>query len=512
MKKAFTKIFSFFAAAVLIAGAAAVYSSAENAIIAFSNSKPAVGDSITVTVTLNPGKKMYGTDFTVSYDADVLTYNSADCSANAAGAGIVKAAPAPAGETKVSYKFTFTAKAAGASVISVNGGVYGETEDYTVGASATLNVSDATKSGVATLKALSLSSGKLSPAFNANKTSYTASVAYEVESCKVYATATDAAATVAVDGKEALAVGKNTRTVTVTAQNGTQKTYTIVITRLKKNEEPAVSEPADADPDEPTLPEEDPTEAIIDDGIYRIASDLTGINLPNGFSAVTVTRKNGEVAAAQSPDGKYTVYYLKADSSDVYVPYTLSKDGESFEKLKYAVFGNNTYIFADIPANRTVPEDFYKTGVTIGDCDIMAYKSPDAAYTDYYYTYCYFNGAYATYRYDSRENTLQRSPEFVLTAAGDKETNTDMDFIARYNSLTVNAKVVVWGMLLLLVGGITLAVLLIVRFLHPLGNSGDDFDFESSIFSTEDFEDVTVSDGAEAENASEENTTDNEEN
>ena len=88
----------------------------------------------------------------------------------------------------------------------------------------------------ATLKSLSLSEGTLSPAVSSGRTSYTAKVKYEVTSCKVFATATDGKATVAVGGKEALAVGKNTRTVTVTAQNGTQKTYTIVITRMAEGE------------------------------------------------------------------------------------------------------------------------------------------------------------------------------------------------------------------------------------------------------------------------------------
>lgn len=505
MKKTITKIISFFAITVLAVSMAAVSSSAENAVIAFSNSKPAVGDTVTVTVTLNPGKAMYGTDFTVTYNADILTYVSADCSANAAGAGLIKAAPAPAGETKVSYKFTFTAKAAGSSVISVSGGAYGD-GDYDVGASATLTVTDAAKPGIATLKALSLSKGTLSPAFTANRTSYTASVAYEVESCKVYATATDSEANVALGGNDALKVGKNTRTVTVTAQNGTQKTYTVVITRLEKNEDATASD-TDGETDEPTLPEEDPTSAVVDGTAYSIASDLSGFNLPNGFSAVTVTRKNGEVAAAQSSDGKYTLYYLKSENSEAYIPYTLSSDGENFEKLKYAVFGNNTYIFEDIPTDRTVPDGFYKSGVKIGDCDITAYKSPSSAYADYYYTYCYFNGSSATYRYDSRENTLQRSPEFVLTEASENTANKNAGFIARYNSLSVNAKVIVWSMLLLVIGAVTLAVLLVVRILRPAGDDEVDDLYGNDIFSSADFESVTVSDGATAEDENKENST-----
>ena len=225
MKKLFKKAALLIAAITLIISAAAIPSSAASTVISFNPQKPTVGQNVTITVTVNADFKMYGADFSVSYNQSVLEYKSADCAANGGG-GVVKAAPAHSGETKGTYKFTFTAKTAGSSPINVSGGAYGDSE-YNIGASATLTVSYAAKPGVATLKSLSLSEGTLSPAFSSGRTSYTAKVKYEVTSCKVFATATDGKATVAVGGKEALAVGKNTRTVTVTAQNGTQKTYTV---------------------------------------------------------------------------------------------------------------------------------------------------------------------------------------------------------------------------------------------------------------------------------------------
>ena len=234
MKKIFKKAALLIAAITLIISAAAIPSSAASTVISFNPQKPTVGQNVTITVTVNADFKMYGADFSVSYNQSVLEYKSTDCAANGGG-GVVKAAPTHSGETKGTYKFTFTAKTAGSSPINVSGGAYGDGE-YNIGASATLTVSDAAKPGVATLKSLSLSEGTLSPAFSSGRTSYTAKVKYEVTSCKVFATATDGKATVAVGGKEALEVGKNTRTVTVTAQNGTQKTYTIVITRMAEGE------------------------------------------------------------------------------------------------------------------------------------------------------------------------------------------------------------------------------------------------------------------------------------
>ena len=498
MKKIFKSAVLSIAAIMLIISTAVFPASAENAVLSFSSQKPSVGQSVTVTVTFNPGAKMYSADFSLSYNPDILTYESATCTAKAAGGGIVKAAPTLTGETKISYKFTFTAKKSGSSNITVSGGVYGfeDTENYNVGASATLTVSDAAKPGVATLKSLSISNGTLTPGFSTGRTSYTAKVKYEVTTCKVYATATDAKATVAVGGKEALAVGKNTRTVTVTAQNGTQKTYTIVITRLKEGEEL----------DGETKPEDntdEPEKSTVIDGVkYLLATDLSGFTLPNGFKANTVTYGETEVAAAQDTDANYTVYYLKGENSESYQPYTLESDGKTFKKLKFATFGNNTYIFADIPEGKTVPEGFYQSSVKIGDFDIPAYKSSDEGLTDFYYTYCFFEKNFAMYRYDSRENVLQRCPEFTLgdiSAAAPKGAG----FAARFASLSSNAKIIVVGIVILIIAAVALIVMLIVRMVKP--RYDDDDGYDDDMF-TNAFDSVTVEDGSEPKKETEEKT------
>lgn len=94
----------------------------------------------------------------------------------------------------------------------------------------------------ADLSALSLSSGTLSPAFASGTSSYTASVSNATTSLTLTPTVADASASVTVNGLAttsgnasgaiALAVGSNTITTVVTAQNGgTTKTYTVTVTR-----------------------------------------------------------------------------------------------------------------------------------------------------------------------------------------------------------------------------------------------------------------------------------------
>lgn len=93
------------------------------------------------------------------------------------------------------------------------------------------NTTTATKSGNAYLKSLQVNYEGLTPNFNRNKTTYTLSVGEGVDSIKVTARAEHSAARVSVSGNTNLKDGDNNVYITVTAENGTKKTYTIVVTK-----------------------------------------------------------------------------------------------------------------------------------------------------------------------------------------------------------------------------------------------------------------------------------------
>lgn len=79
------------------------------------------------------------------------------------------------------------------------------------------------------LSALSLSSGSLSPVFNSNTTSYSATV--NTSSVVINATKSDSNAKISGTGTKKLVYGKNTFKVVVTSESGIAKTYTIVVNR-----------------------------------------------------------------------------------------------------------------------------------------------------------------------------------------------------------------------------------------------------------------------------------------
>jgi hypothetical protein len=102
-----------------------------------------------------------------------------------------------------------------------------------------------TKAGLTgnnSLRSLAISPGPLDPRFNANTLSYEVAVANNIDSIRVTPTLDDPAATVTVNGLASTSGQAQTiplrdpglstiLTITVTAQNGTPKTYTVVVAR-----------------------------------------------------------------------------------------------------------------------------------------------------------------------------------------------------------------------------------------------------------------------------------------
>ena len=121
------------------------------------------------------------------------------------------------------------------------------TKTYTV----TVTRADAPPSDDATLSALTLSGIDIGN-FDSATTNYTASVGNDVDQTTVSATTTDGGATYMVklggtvdaDGVIPLAVGDNSVSVVVTAEDGnTTRTYAVTVTRAEAEEEPTPDGP-----------------------------------------------------------------------------------------------------------------------------------------------------------------------------------------------------------------------------------------------------------------------------
>ena len=91
------------------------------------------------------------------------------------------------------------------------------------------------KSNNTNLKTLNIENVELSPAFSTDVLQYTAKInGYEEKEIKVTAEAEDGKSTVKVEGNTNIVAGENVITVEVTAEDGTKKTYKVILTNEKE--------------------------------------------------------------------------------------------------------------------------------------------------------------------------------------------------------------------------------------------------------------------------------------
>lgn len=480
------KFLKVFTAVLIIAAVAisvmAVPVSAASTIISFSKNNVKVGDTVSVTVTVSENS-MYGAKLNISYNESVLTY----VSGASGGAGELQIVDESlSGENRKSYTITFKAKKAGNSVISASGSVGAgipATDVNLKGASATMTVKDVTLSSNANLSSLSVSVGSLSPRFAQSKTSYTVNVKKSVTVCKVYATTVDSGATVEVTGSPNLKVGANVRKLIVTAPSGAQKTYTITINRSDVDE---VEESDISSTSSETAEESTALETVIEGVTYKVLKNISKVNIPSGFDVTKKVYNNIDVQVATDETKTYEFYYLQASGGKVAVPYVYDEINNAFEKVYVIAQGDNAYVVADLPEDYIVPESYYRTSTKINGMEIKCHASTKAEFTDMYYLYCFFDGKYGMYRYDDVEKVLQRSPEFKLYMSDEEQAAADLTenngFGERFNSLSVNAKTIVVGLAIVLVGIVVLIILLVIKFTAPKQMSGEDSEFTEDEF------------------------------
>lgn len=201
------------------------------------------GDTITLSLNVSDSGK-YGLEGSLSYDSSVVSLSDISCNVSGwkverNGNAIIVyddalSNPLGGSTSVLTMKFKVNGGvAAGTAVnISVNGIVTTDgSAESSIGTASYSTSIAAPLSGNANLSSLSVSEGTLSPAFKAATTSYSiGEVDYSVSKLNISYKTEDSKATVSISGNN-LAVGANTVSVTVKAENGATKTYKIAVTR-----------------------------------------------------------------------------------------------------------------------------------------------------------------------------------------------------------------------------------------------------------------------------------------
>lgn len=191
-----------------------------------------VGNNVTVTVTLSSSTLIGSWEMSLNYDKNYLQLRSATSESN----GIRMAASTATGVKSKSYTFTFKTLKKGSTSVSVGGYLayaYADLSEISLSSnSKKINIItqaelEASYSKNNNLASLGVEGFTLTPEFNANTLEYSVIVPEDTKEVNLTGTVQDKKASITGIGVQQVNQGNNKFLITVKAENGSEKTYTI---------------------------------------------------------------------------------------------------------------------------------------------------------------------------------------------------------------------------------------------------------------------------------------------
>lgn len=495
---------------VLMCGSSTVFA-AGTLSIAVSSANVAAGDTVEITVyAVDENNTDVTADMNISYDTAKLEYVSSSAAGASAGSGKVTAT----GST-VSIKFKAVAsgdayvKAEGAALTAAGTHIMvGQTSSANTAntAASSQNTSasqqNTAKSGDNSLSSLGISPGTLSPSFKSSITEYTATVGSDVDAVTVVpVTSNSKAAVQSVAGNSNLKDGQNVITIVVKAENGTEATYKITVTKgasAATTATAATGNEVQKDTSEGTAANATNDGNIVMDGVsYKISNDFADADIPKDFSRADFEYKGAAYKGVMFDYGLMGMYYLESDTGekkffaydayrDRFYPYVRLDNGEHF------------IILTGVPNGAIPPDNYEKATLTFedgGSVEAYQYAGEDKEIVDlsvaeteqaaFYIFYAMDNtGVAGWYQYDAAQKTYQRL-NGELMASADTGENYDL-LLNSYNELSERHKETRTSNRRTLVALIFITVVLLIVIINlilkirELKNNEDDYEDDDS--------------------------------
>ena len=262
--------------------------------VSASSSKVVVGKTFHVYFKVSSSSKIGTVEFTPSYDKNVLKLVSGDT--HVTDYDIY-------GKKSKTYTYTFKAISSGSSTISIKSYEvlgYDEKRMSTSVYSKTIKVItqsqlEASYSKNNDLKSLSVEGLTLSPKFDDDTTKYTVNAGANTTSVTIKATAEDSKSKVSGTGKKSVSEGENKFKIVVTAQNGSTKTYTVIVN---------VTDPK-------------PIEVVINDQKYTVVKRESNLEKVEDFTSKTIKINDQNIPSLFNKENNITLVGLKNSDSDI---------------------------------------------------------------------------------------------------------------------------------------------------------------------------------------------------
>ena len=252
------------------------------------------------------------------------------------------------------------------------------------------------------LASLSVTPGKIDPTFNANQTTYNIDLAGNVNEVTINAKAKDAKAKVSGTGKKSVKVGDTTYKVICTAENGSQKTYTLI---FHVDETPLVY-------------------TKYNDTDYGVIRDLENVKVPSGFKATKTKLGEDEIDAFKNDNLQLTLTYLVNEQGDK--DFYIVDNGQVVSRFIQLSINNMKMIVMKAPDDLQLDSQWIQQTLSLNDMEIPGWISSNEEMKNYqlFYLMNTKTGESGLYQYEVTEGTLQK-----YVAPIQEETDNTMTYV-----------------------------------------------------------------------------------
>ena len=150
----------------------------------------------------------------------------------------------------------------------------------------------------------------------------------------------------------------------------------------------------------------------LDDVLYSVLTDLTGVDLPTGFKEADGTFE-GEKVKTAAYGTELVLYALQSRWDGTVIFRTYDASSKTFKEAAVYQQNGNMYYLLNIPEGTKIPEGYKEKELSLNNNKIQALVNTKKGYEDFYYIYAMNNGTGSFYSYDKKEGTLQRVVEFA---------------------------------------------------------------------------------------------------
>lgn len=478
------RILSLCLALLLLAPLLSLDAAATDAYVSFSD--PWVRLDGSVTVTVHASVPVAGVSLRLVYDTEYLRYDSyyggmGNAVVSAVGNTISIVDYDSASQSDFTLNLYFTALKRGETRIQVSSCALsdagGDTMNTTWGSSL---VTITSGSSDATLSRLSIDPGSISPAFAPDVFDYRATVENHVTWVAVSAARNDASATTFVAGHDRLEVGENTVTVTVTAGDGTQRVYTIRVTREDAAPTPTPA-PSPETPEATPAPTADPEPktvyAKVSDGSRVKIGSVKGKEVPAGWREEEIVFNGAAVLSAVKDERR--LVWLEGNEANAAGLYFFDSDTGAASPMDALMTEGRSYRLLPVAEAPTQPEGFTQVDTTLEGLAAQVLMPEEGDWLLFYGSAGTENNWYV---YDLTEKTVQRwglaklpepepTADPALTAALAESEAARESAVSYGNSMKTAAIIAMAASALLL---ILLGVLL---FLHLRRREKDEYEY-----------------------------------